>query len=510
MHGIRTGRAPRRRARSTVLTVLTALTLLLTTAVTSHAAEQTTVGTAVADEAPDRTASSSASPTPVDPAAPAATLQTAPFTAGKSCTHVPAGTHPAAPDAVTACVSVNNKPGKAGTTPRTQTVPAPAAADTTDTTGAAATQAAEGTAGPLAASEGVAASEAEADDAAGDGLSTEFEPDADDPEPPAPSCLVTNPGTWTWSRTGGMCLNGAEVTYTLYDTNGKDIGTGLISVNSTLATSYKSLDLNETITAKLIHISGDVQSLTVRMQVGCGTGCKTVTKQPWYATTLTLNQEVTGKTKYSGDAFATGTTRSSFQTAYAMYVTMPGATPIDSSASWSSPAGGQIRCDAEQPRLRGCVIPTDDLPVLSYSRSHEKYGIVVPIYEEIMRRRGTDILHAVDQDQAFTNRAATCTPFTNLYPAIPGADSCDEFPMASTREGGQDGTLCAELTPQNVNNVWSAPPTWPTTRPTTGTETCLRLHISQRANSSAGGVLGSLRKYQRLVTDDPFRIEFTA
>ncbi|MEU7057476.1 hypothetical protein [Streptomyces sp. NPDC046197] len=68
--------------------------------------------------------------------------------------------------------------------------------------------------------------------------------------------------------------------------------------------------------------------------------------------------------------------------------------------------------------------------------------------------------------------------------------------------------LCAELTPQVVGGVWSAPATWPT-RPASGTETCLRLHITQRANSSAGGVLGSLRKYQRLVDDDPFRIEFT-
>ncbi|GAB2974765.1 hypothetical protein GCM10023080_044190 [Streptomyces pseudoechinosporeus] len=81
--------------------------------------------------------------------------------------------------------------------------------------------------------------------------------------------------------------------------------------------------------------------------------------------------------------------------------------------------------------------------------------------------------------------------------------------MADTREGGQDGNMCAELTPQVVNNVWSAPATW-ADRPTTGTETCLRLHITQRANSSAGGVLGSLRKYQRMLTDDPFRIEFTA
>ncbi|MEU0024500.1 hypothetical protein [Streptomyces sp. NPDC006335] len=448
------------------------LTMALTATGTAGAAEGRT--------APARTSLTAAAEPTADggPTAPAATLQTAAFAAEDTCTRLPAAARATVPDAVTACVSVDSGTAAA---PRTKTAAAaPAAA-------------------ALAA-----------DDPSGDGLGTEFEPDADDPEPPAPSCVLTSAGTWSWSRTGGLCLNGAEVTYTLYDSNGKTIGTGLIQVNSTLATSYKSLDLNETITAKLVRVTGDVKSLVVKVQVACGAGCTTVTKQPWYGTAeLTQGMEKTGKTKYNGGAFAADTTRSSFRTSYKMYVTMPGATPVDPSASWSSPAGGEIRCDKEQPRLRGCVIPTDEMPVLSYSRAHEKYGIVVPVYEEIMRRRGTDVLHAVNQTKANANRAATCTPFTNLYPGVTGKDSCDEFPPASTSEGGQDGTLCAELTPQVVNGLWSAPATWPT-RPETGNETCLRLHISQRANSSAGGVLGSLRKYQRLVDGDPFRIEFTA
>ncbi|WP_330286151.1 NucA/NucB deoxyribonuclease domain-containing protein [Streptomyces sp. NBC_00576] len=448
------------------------LTVALTATGTADAADgQAAPARTSLTGAADKTADSSST-------APATTLQSAAFAAEDSCYRLPAAARATVPDAVTACVSVDSG---TGTATRTKTgAPAPAAA-------------------ALAA-----------DDPAGDGLGTEFEPDADDPEPPAPSCVLTSPGNWSWSRTGGLCLNGAEVTYTLFDANGKTIGTGLIQVNSTLATSYKSLDLNETITAKLVRVTGDVKSLVVKMQVGCGAGCTTVTKQPWYgAPEMTPGAERTGKTKYSGDAFAANTTRSSFRTSYKMYVTMPGAVPVDPSASWSSPATGEIRCDKEQPRLRGCVIPTDDIPVLSYSKAHEKYGIVVPIYEEIMQRRGTDILHAVNQTKANANRASTCTPFTNLYPGETGKDSCDEFPPASTAEGGQDGNLCAELTPQVVNGLWSAPATWPT-RPASGNETCLRLHITQRANSSAGGVLGSLRKYQRLVDGDPFRIEFTA
>ncbi|MEU6351976.1 hypothetical protein ABZ896_21965 [Streptomyces sp. NPDC047072] len=441
---------------------------LLTMALTATG----TAGAAEGGAAPSRTPLTGAAEKTAVP------LESAAFTAEDSCSRLPAAARATVPDAVTACVSVAEGTGAA---PRAKT--------------AASTPTAAGLA---------------ADDPGGDGLGTEFEPDADDPEPPPPSCVLTSPGNWSWSRTGGLCLNGAEVTYTLYDSNAKPIGTGLIQVNSTLATSYKSLDLNETITAKLVRVSGDVKSLVVKMQVGCEAGCSTVTKQPWYGNAeLTEGMEKTGKTKYSGDNFAADTTRSSFRTNYRMYVTMPGATPVDPSASWSSPSAGKIRCDKEQPRLRGCVIPTDDLPVLSYSQSHEKYGLVVPIYQEIMRRRGTDVLHAVNQATANSNRTATCTPFTNLYPGVTGKDSCDEFPPASTKEGGQDGTLCAELTPQVVNGVWSAPATFDD-RPATGNETCLRLHISQRANSSAGGVLGSLRKYERLVEGDPFRIEFTA
>ncbi|MFF3413549.1 hypothetical protein ACFYW9_02470 [Streptomyces sp. NPDC002698] len=438
----------------------------------SQATPAVTAVTAVTDTA-----------TPAADGADETPTQSTSFTADTSCSPIPAEDRADAGGAVKACTRVQSaSTAKSDTSSRRLAAPASTAS------------------GITAAAD---------DDPSGDGISTEFEPDADDPEPPAPSCTLTNPGQWTWSRTGGMCLRGVVVKYTLYNQQGVPIGTGEIEVNSTLATSYKSLDLKETITAKLARVSGDVKSLTVRMKVSCGAGCKTVTQQPWFATTLVPEQEVSGSTKYSGDAFAADTTRSSFRTSYAMYVTMPGTAPIDPNASWSSPANGEIRCDREQPRLRGCVIPTDDLPVLSYSRSHAKYGIVVPIYEEIIQRRGTDILHAVNQAQADINRAATCTPFSNLYPGTRGADSCDEFPMASTREGGQDGSLCAELTPQVVNNVWSAPATWPT-RPATGTETCLRLHITQRANSSAGGVLGSLRKYQRLVENDPFRIEFTA
>ncbi|MCM2512382.1 hypothetical protein NC658_03790 [Streptomyces griseoincarnatus] len=105
-------------------------------------------------------------------------------------------------------MSAKRSPATAGTLPRTRATSAAAAPDTITPAPSTTTDVGEGTAGTRS----LAAAADEADDPAGDGLSTEFEPDADDPEPPAATCQVTDPGTWTWSRTGGMCLNGAEVT----------------------------------------------------------------------------------------------------------------------------------------------------------------------------------------------------------------------------------------------------------------------------------------------------------
>ncbi|MEU0914486.1 hypothetical protein [Streptomyces althioticus] len=102
-------------------------------------------------------------------------------------------------------MSVRSGTTEAGTVPHTRATSAPAGRDTVALAGSPTTHVDEGT----AVARSLAAAADDADDPADDGLGTEFEPDADDPEPPAPTCQVTNPGTWTGSRTGGMCLNGA-------------------------------------------------------------------------------------------------------------------------------------------------------------------------------------------------------------------------------------------------------------------------------------------------------------
>ncbi|MBT3150504.1 DNA/RNA non-specific endonuclease [Streptomyces sp. CHD11] len=118
MHGIRGGRATRRRARSTVLTVLTALALVLTTAATGQAAEPPATAPPAADS----------------PAPSAETTGTDRFAAGsgEDCTATAAGSEERRAGAVESCVTVAPAPARAKT--RTGVAAADAAAGSCDIT----------------------------------------------------------------------------------------------------------------------------------------------------------------------------------------------------------------------------------------------------------------------------------------------------------------------------------------------------------------------------------------
>lgn len=119
MHAIRTGRAPKRRARSTVLTALTALTLVLATAGTSQAAE------------PSATAKASSTTKAAAPSA--ETPATSEFAAGsgEDCTATAPGSKERRAGAVESCVTVTPAPAKAETRAAAATTAAAATAGNT-------------------------------------------------------------------------------------------------------------------------------------------------------------------------------------------------------------------------------------------------------------------------------------------------------------------------------------------------------------------------------------------
>ncbi|MFF4834981.1 hypothetical protein [Streptomyces sp. NPDC001315] len=334
----------------------------------------------------------------------------------------------------------------------------------------------------------------------------DYDPGADDPlpgDPPSEACSIIK-GEYQWTRTGGLC-GSAEVEYNLYDGNGKLVGTGLMDVSTTLHTQWDSTDLTEDINVAVTKVTGEVTALNIKFRTDCTNSCLATQRTPWYGNTaLGEGQSKSGTVSYSG-AVPAGQTRTSFQTQYQMYVTTAGATPVDPSASWSPPADAVIRCDTEMPTTSGCVIPfaaDEDAPILEYSLSNPNHGQASAAYELGLRMRGSNLFHGENEDVGNQNRSKTCGNFTNLYPDIPGADSCDEFPFARTMEGGTDGALCAEITPTEVNGQWTTPPTDPN-KPVTN-QPCIRSHMTLFANKSAGSIFANFKKYNRIIRGDSF------
>ncbi|MCP9989901.1 hypothetical protein LUX09_04400 [Streptomyces albogriseolus] len=112
MHGIRRGRVPRRRARSTALTFLTALALVLPTAATGRAAEPP--------------ATVNAPTTTKSPAPGAKSTRTSGFAAGsgEECAATAPGSRERRAGAVESCVTVTPAPVTAPASARTRTGPA--------------------------------------------------------------------------------------------------------------------------------------------------------------------------------------------------------------------------------------------------------------------------------------------------------------------------------------------------------------------------------------------------
>ncbi|WP_037862216.1 DNA/RNA non-specific endonuclease [Streptomyces sp. NRRL S-340] len=385
MHGIRGGRAARRRARSTVLTVLTALTLL-TTAATSQAAEPR--ATAKAPSAAKSTASG------------ARTTGSSRFAAGsgEDCTPTAPGSKERRAGAVESCVTV---------------APAPVRAKTRTGVAAPATT--------LAA---------------------------------AGSCDLTSPGTYSYERFS-YCVTGINVTYILRDSNAREIGRGTLAVSTSAGLSPTATTWNEQVTVTMTSAQGDVAALNAKFRASCDAGCTATKTAPWYGGGLTLGQTLTGTVTYSSPQ--TAGSSASFYTAYAMYVTSPGATATDPNASWKN--ARQIRCDdaVGGTSVAGCAVPSVMAVVPMKATSADAGGAVAAYgwaQKNLDGAWGTKGRPLTRSTSGVAGRtAATCTGFTAQTDLV-DADSCGDFPFGEAKEGGAAGSQCVQVIPNLGNGEW--------------------------------------------------------
>ncbi|MEV5250282.1 DNA/RNA non-specific endonuclease [Streptomyces werraensis] len=271
---------------------------------------------------------------------------------------------------------------------------------------------------------------------------------------PIGTCEITSPGNYGYGRFS-YCVSGINVTYILRDTNGMELGRGVLQVSTSADLSAQATTWSEQVTVTMVSGSPAVPALDAKFRASCTTGCRATTTAPWYKSDITVGGTLSGAVKYSSSP-AAGTALS-FTTGYKMYVTSPGATAVDPNASWDNPR--TIRCDhaVGGTSVAGCAIPSV-MPELSMKTTGSDPGGAVAAYawaqKNLSGAWGTKGSPLTRSTSGVANRtAATCGGFT-AEPELVDTDTCADFPFGEAKEGGASGARCAEVIPNLGNGEW--------------------------------------------------------
>ncbi|WP_245685457.1 DNA/RNA non-specific endonuclease [Streptomyces yerevanensis] len=329
----------------------------------------------------------------------------------------------------------------------------------------------------------------------------------------AGSCDITSPGNYNYERFS-YCVNGINVTYILRDSKGVEIGRGVLEVSTGGDLSPTATTWSEQVSVTMTSAVGDVTALNAKLRASCDAGCTATKTAPWYGGNITLGQTLTGNVTYSSPQ-TTGSS-ASFYTAYAMYVTSPGATATDPNASWKN--SRQIRCDnaVGGTSVAGCAVPSV-MPELLMSTQGSDRGGAVAAYlwaqKNLTDRWGlnaalTRSTGGVDVRTSSTCGSGASEPFADASDLIP-TDTCAQFPFAETKEGGRDGAECAELIPYYGNGGWVIHELNGGSSLDTS-QRCVRAHVAAVDKQFAVSQLADGFAGQRVIDADQFKLTFTA
>ncbi len=321
----------------------------------------------------------------------------------------------------------------------------------------------------------------------------------------AGSCDITSPGNYTHERFS-YCVTGINVTYILRNSNGLEIGRGVLAVSTGGDLSPTATTWNEQVSVTMTLATGDVKALNAKFRASCDAGCTATKTAPWFGGAITLNQTLTGNVTFS--SAQTAGSSASFYTAYAMYVTSPGATATDPNASWKN--SRQIRCDdaVGGSSVAGCAVPSV-LAVVPMNATASDAGGAVAAYGWAQKNlngawgaKGKPLTRSTSGVAART--AGTCGGFT-AEPDLVAADSCADFPFGEAKEGGAPGAQCAQVIPNLGNGEWDTyilndahthDPAAP----------CVQAHVTPTEKQFADTQLADGFKDQRVIDGDQFEL----
>ncbi|MER6093363.1 NucA/NucB deoxyribonuclease domain-containing protein [Streptomyces bluensis] len=260
--------------------------------------------------------------------------------------------------------------------------------------------------------------------------------------------------------------------------NGRPVGGFSFTVTHKMKLKIKSLKWSEAITISDVTLVRNASGIRVGLAVGCGGTCKATSRFP--------QQRILGTRDISGKVNFTDTVaKNQHNTTTANYIlsySKPGFT-IDTNLYASAP----FRCDdtfwnrdnTRRTQRAGCVFP-EFTPTLETMKSlpwiaknirdvqargghYGKMGAGPPLHRE------------ADRAKADQNRRAVCG---GQRPPAQGL-SCDEYPFATTKEGG------TALPPISRGIAW----------------------VPNDEQDAQGGRINAFHKQQRLLDNDAFWVE---
>ncbi|GHG63705.1 NucA/NucB deoxyribonuclease domain-containing protein [Streptomyces griseocarneus] len=179
--------------------------------------------------------------------------------------------------------------------------------------------------------------------------------------------------------------------------------------------------------------------------------------------------------------------------------------------------GPQIRCDDMVGQWPGCVIP-EHMANVTIRKS--LYRAAAVTYEWAQKNlttfsMGTEAkpLHRKEatEKEIERRRDITCNlgpdKFVRDNSLVPD-DSCDEFPFAASQEGGNAGSLCVDILPQQVGGVWDVKNVKVLRNGANAANApCVRSHVTRADNVAAGrDEFGAAVRSDRIIDNEPFQV----
>lgn len=319
------------------------------------------------------------------------------------------------------------------------------------------------------------------------------------------TCSVTGTNQMQYQRFES-CLK-ITVSGALVNSNGAPIGTATINFVNSVTLNATTSAFEQQLTATVAATTGSVSQVAVSLTASCTSACTTTKANPWTGVKLlSRGQSATGTVAHS-ETLAKGA-QDSFRLRYSAFITVPNAIPAQPTASWDGVVN--LRCDNIVGNTAGCVYPGAQpdlqLSVATYKAAAMTY-LWAQTYLPDAWGDGTPLRRLADESAANANRNRTCEDGTFIRlpnPPVPD-DSCDEFPFAATHEGGTVGSLCADIAVIPEDGTWQVYEANPN-KPVTGTEKCVRGHVTLLDNTNAGGELGRFTPRVRLLDLDKYTL----